>query len=133
MSCVLPILCSSGIPYYWGMNVVWVYALSNNDPHDPAAHRETKEVGASPSVAQECDEFDQMDAEEREEATSGTSHTVSWGKARVYLCAVLTARCTLRVFIGMALCHCRRGYHSRRQTSMLTVTVSFRQMLRIRV
>ncbi|CAM9199062.1 unnamed protein product, partial [Ectocarpus sp. 12 AP-2014] len=33
-----------------------------------------------------------MDAEEREEVFSGTSHTVSWGKARAYLCAVLTAR-----------------------------------------
>lgn len=38
------------------------------------------------------DEFDQMDAEEREEATSGTSHTVSWRKARAYLGAIVAAR-----------------------------------------
>ncbi|CAB1120290.1 unnamed protein product [Ectocarpus sp. CCAP 1310/34] len=45
-----------------------------------------------PDPEEIVDEFDLMDAEEREEVFSGTSHTVSWRKARAYLCAVLTAR-----------------------------------------
>lgn len=61
-----------------------------------AAGATKSQSSGEPDPEEIVDEFDQMDAEEREEVFSGTSHTVSWRKARAYLCAVLTARwCTV--------------------------------------
>ncbi|CAM9208539.1 unnamed protein product, partial [Ectocarpus fasciculatus] len=57
-----------------------------------AAGGTKSQSSGEPDPEEVVDEFDQMDAEEREEAFSGTSHTVSWRKARAYLCAVITAR-----------------------------------------